>query len=55
MKDFTMMNETECIDALNKEIAERQDNIRLPYNPDTIDQYLKEHEWCRTAKYNSNS
>ena len=55
MRDFKQSTKDEAIAILSKEIAERQDNIRLPYNPDTIDQYLREHEWCRTAKYNSNS
>ena len=27
MKDFTMMNETECIDALNKEITNLKEEL----------------------------
>ena len=27
MKDFTMMNQTECIDALNKEINNLKDEL----------------------------
>ena len=55
MKDFTQTTKDEAIAILNKEVTKLKSSIRLPYNPDTIDQYLKEHEWCRTAKYNSNS
>ena len=27
MKDFTMMNETECIDALNKEVTNLKEEL----------------------------
>ena len=27
MKDFTMMNQSECIDALNKEVANLRDEL----------------------------
>jgi hypothetical protein len=52
MKDFTQSTKDEAIAILSKEIAERQDNIRLPYNPKTIDNFLDNHKWCRTAQFN---
>ena len=41
----------ECL-MLNNEHAILTSNVRLPYNPKTIDGFLDSHKWCRTAKFN---
>jgi len=36
----------------NKESAILKSNIRLPYDPKTIDAFLEGKKWCRTSKFN---
>ena len=52
MKDFTMMNESECIDALNKEITNLKEE--LEYYKES-ERALKDVLRCMVSKVKTNS